>query len=233
MTVRHIQSSYDDDIKSVHDKITIMAKMVSNELEGCINAFAARDQVGSEESAAADELINASERIIDELVIQAIVRHQPMASDMRVFVAALRISKDLERIGDYAKNIANHSSTLDHLNPTGEEQRVIDMGHAVITMLNEVIEAYSKKDTHLAETIRQQDIDIDELYTKIFADLLTINSENGKFAPACTHLSFIARSLERIGDHVTDIAEEVIYLKSGKFPSDDRAKADESAFVRG
>ena len=232
MSARHIQKSFDDDIQTVHDKILFMAKMVSNELEGCINAFEARDEMGSVESAAADELINASERIIDELIIKAIVIHQPMASDIREFVAALRISKDLERIGDYAKNIANHSSTLDQLEPTGEEQRIIDMGHAVNTMLREVIDAYASKDISLAETIRQQDYDIDELYTKIFSDLLTISTYNGEFAPACTHLSFIARSLERIGDHVTDIAEEIIYLATGEFPQDDRQKADDSAYVK-
>ena len=232
MSSRHIQTSFDKDINSIRERIVLMAEMVSNELEETINAFAERDETQAVESAAADDLINASERIIDELVVQAVVRHQPVASDCRELISALRISKDLERIGDYAKNIANHSTTLDQLEPTGEEQRVIDLGHAVNTMLVEAIQAYQERDTKLAQTIRAQDVDIDILYSKIFEDLLTISTYNGEFAPACTHLSFIGRSMERIGDHVTDIAEEVIYLVHGEIPLDDRAKADQSAFVK-
>ena len=232
MSGKHIQKSFDNDIKSVQEKVIMMAKMVSNELESTINAFEARDQLGAEDSAAADELINASERIIDTLIIETVVRHQPMASDCRTFVSALRISKDLERMGDYAKNIAHHSTTLDEMDPVGEEQRIVDLGHAVNTMLREVIDAYEKQDLSMAKTIRQQDVDIDELYTKIFKDLMTIATYNGEFAPACTHLSFIARSLERIGDHVTDIAEEIIYQSTGEFLPDDRQKADDSAYIK-
>ncbi len=233
MTARHIQKSYDDDINSIRNRIVLMAEMVSNELEDTINAFADRDKTQAVESAAADELVNASERLIDQQVIESVVRHQPVASDAREFVAALRISKVLERIGDYAKNIAFHSTTLDDLEPTGEEQLVIDLGHAVNTMLVEVIQAYQERDVHLAQTIRQQDLDIDKLYSKIFQDLLTLATGNGAFAPACTHLSFIGRGFERIGDHVTDIAEEILYLVQGEFPADDREKADDTAFIKG
>ena len=155
-----------------------------------------------------------------------------MAKECRHLIAALRISKDLERIGDYATNIANHSTTLDELELTGEEQRVIDMGNAVKTMLQEVIEAYTDGDTDKAQLIRQQDSAIDELFTKIFTDLMNINKSDACLSSACTHLSFIARSLERIGDHITDIAEEILYTIEGEFPQDERIKADNSAFIR-
>jgi phosphate transport system protein len=148
-------------------------------------------------------------------------------------LSALRISRELERIGDYAKNVAKHSITLDHLKLTGEEQRVLDMGHAVNTMLEEVIEAYNDQDINKAELVRDQDQDIDELFTKIFSDLLKINENNAHLASACSHLLFIARGFERIGDHATDIAEEVIFLVKGEFPEDDRVKADFSASIDG
>ncbi len=231
MNTGHIQKSYDEGIKAIKNRIVLMAEMVSNELEATITAFAERDKTQAVESAAADELVNASERIIDQLVIETVVRHQPVASDLRELVVALRISKELERIGDYAKNIAFHSTTLDDLEVTGEEQRLIDLGHAVNTMLVEVIQAYQDRDTKMAQTIREQDVDIDKLYSKIFADLLTIATYNGEFAPACTHLSFVGRSLERIADHVTDIAEDILYLVQGEYPADDREKADDSAFI--
>ncbi len=232
MSSEHIQKSFDKDLLEVRRKVSIMAEMVNQELKDTIEAFIDRDQVEASESSAADDLINASERILDELIIRSIVLHQPMASDCRQLIAALRISRDLERIGDYATNIANHSSTLDELEVTGEEQRVIDMAHAVQTMLEEVMEAYNDSDIKKAELVRDQDMDIDELFTKIFSDLLTINRNNAEMASACSHLSFVARSLERIGDHVTDIAEEVLYIVNGDFPEDDRIKADKSAFVK-
>jgi len=232
MSSEHIQKSFDNDLADVRRKVTIMAEMVSQELLDSIQAFVDRDQQQAIDSAAADDLINASERLLDDLIIRSIVLHQPMASDCRQLIAALRISKDLERIGDYATNIANHSTTLDQLEVTGEEQRVIDMAHAVQTMLQEVIEAYVDADTKKAKLVRDQDMDIDELFTKIFSDLLIINRNNAEMASACSHLSFIARSLERIGDHVTDIAEEILYIVNGDFPEDERIKADKSAFVK-
>lgn len=228
MSKKHIKSTFDKDLHKVHHEVTLMAEMASQELSDSIKAFAERDQQQATETIAADDLINASERIIDKHIIQTIVLHQPMASDCRDLISALRISRDLERIGDYASNIAGHSRTLDRLDPTGEEQRVIDLGHAVHTMMEEVIEAYIEQNAHKARIVRQQDVDIDELYTKIFSDLLNMNSRDASLSTACTHLAFIARSLERIGDHITDIAEEILYLVEGEFPPDERYKADES-----
>jgi len=232
MANQHIQKSFDQDLKNIQQHIIGMAEMVSQELSDSLQAFEKRDQEDAADTMATDDLINASERIIDNQVVQSVVLHQPMASDCRQLIAALRISKDLERIGDYATNIAKHSISLDKLELTGEEQRVMDMGHAVQTMLQEVIEAYNDKDVKKAELIRQQDEAIDELYTKIFADLLEINSQDASMASACTHLIFVARSLERLGDHITDIAEDVLYIVNGEFAEDNRPKADNSAFIK-
>lgn len=228
MNTNHIETSFTGDLQKVHHEVKMMGEMASQELADSIQAFAERDQQRAIETIAADDLINASERIIDKHIIQTIVQNQPMANDCRHLIAALRISKDLERIGDYATNIASHSRTLDQLGLTGEEQRVIDLGHAVHTMMEEVIEAFTEEDVNKATLVRQQDVDIDELYTKIFSDLLTISSNDAAASSACTHLAFVARSLERIGDHITDIAEEIIYIVDGEFPADDRPKADES-----
>jgi phosphate transport system protein len=228
MNTDHIQSSFDKNLQKIHREVVMMAEMASQELSDSIQAFAERDQEQANEAIAADDLVNASERLIDNHIIQTIVRNQPVASDCRHLIAALRISKDLERIGDYATNIAAHSSTLCQLEPTGEEQRVIDMGHAVHTMMQEVVEAFEDEDVNKAQLVRQQDVDIDELYTKIFSDLLKISSKNAAASSACTHLAFVARSLERIGDHITDIAEEILYIVKGEFPADERLKADES-----
>jgi phosphate transport system protein len=229
MTTDSPNEVFDSALAQVQHKLALMAEMVSQELSDSLEAFIHRDQQEASESIASDSLIDASERIIDNLIIRSITNHQVDENECRNLVAALRISRDLERIGDYAKNIAHHSQTLDELKITGEEQRVIDMGHAVLTMLQEVIEAYATLDPVKAELARGQDVDIDELYTKIFADLLEINHGDASLASACTHLSFVARSLERIGDHITDIAEEVLYIARGEYPAEDREKADNSA----
>jgi len=229
MTAESPNEVFDSALAQVQHKVALMAEMVSQELSDSLEAFIHRDRQEASESIASDSLIDASERIIDNLIINSITNRQVDEDECRNLVAALRISRDLERIGDYAKNIANHSQTLDELKITGEEQRVIDMGHAVLTMLQEVIEAYATLDPVKAELARGQDVDIDELYTKIFADLLAINHGDASLASACTHLSFVARSLERIGDHITDIAEEVLYIARGEYPAEDREKADNSA----
>lgn len=228
MSTDHIVSTFDKDLQKIQNEVVVMAEMACKELADSVQAFAERDEEQATETMAADDLINASERIIDNHIIQSIVVHQPRASDCRNLIAALRISKDLERIGDYATNIAAHSRTLDQLELTGEEHRVIDMGHAVHTMMQEVIEAFNDKDAKKARLVRQQDVDIDELYTKIFSDLLNISSQNSATSSACTHLAFVARSLERVGDHITDIAEEVLYIVEGELPADERMKADDS-----
>lgn len=233
MSPQHILMPFDRDLQSVHEKVIGMAEMVSQELSDCFQAFADRDKLEASDAVAADELVNASERIIDNLVVKTIVLHQPMAKDCRLLIAALRISKDLERIGDYATNIANHSTTLDDLELTGQEERVLDMGAAVQAMMKDVIEAYSNSDVSAAEKVREQDESVDKMYTQIFMDLIATSTAKPELSAACTHLVFIARSLERIGDHITDIAEEILFVVNGVFPDDGRDKADETAFVKG
>lgn len=232
MNTQHTLKPFDKDLQSVHDKVIGMAEMVNQELADCFHAFAHRDKLEASDAVAADDLINASERIIDDLVVKTIVLHQPMATDCRLLVAALRISKDLERIGDYATNIANHSSTLDELTLTGQEQAVVEMGTVVQDMMRTVIDAYGNNDAVTAEKVRQQDESVDEMYTHIFSELISTSTEKPTLSAACTHLVFIARSLERIGDHITDIAEEIIFVETGVFPMDDRLKADISAFIK-
>ncbi|MCK5918580.1 MAG: phosphate signaling complex protein PhoU [Cocleimonas sp.] len=223
--------AFDKDIQLVSKRVIGMANMVSLELSNSFNAFSERNQDKAIDIARADVLIDATERIIDDLIVKTIVSHQPTAAESRLLISALRINKDLERIGDYATNIANHSRTLNQLELTGKEDNVQQMWQAVQTMLADVTQAYDTKDTKAAEVVRQKDSMVDEMYTQIFTDLIALNKENSAQSCACTHLIFIARSLERIGDHIVDIAEEVLYVVNGKFPEEERLKADESAFV--
>ncbi|MEZ5534454.1 MAG: phosphate signaling complex protein PhoU [Thiolinea sp.] len=232
MPVQHTLKPFEKKLHAVQEKVTGMAEMVNKELADSLHALQNRNQDEAVDVAAEDVLIDASERVIDELVIQTIALHQPMATDCRLLVAALRIAKDLERIGDYAANIANHSATLDQLEPTGEERRVHEMGQAVQGMMNDVITAYMKQDEKAATVVRGQDEQVDKQYTQIFANLIAISTRQPDLSAACTHLTFVARSLERIGDHITDIAEEIIFVTTGSMPEQSRIKADGSASVK-
>ena len=232
MSKQHTLKNFDKNLQSVRDKVLGMAEMVRQELADCMQAFADRDQLEAYDAEAADVLINSSERIIDNLVVSTIVLHQPVASDCRELIAALRISRDLERIGDYATNIADHSITLDQLPPTGKEKNLNEMGQAVQAMLDHLINAYILMDGKEAETIRQQDVEVDQYYTEIFSDLVAISGKQPDLSNACTHQVLVGRSLERIGDHITDMAEEILFVVNGEFPEDDRTKADGSAFVK-
>lgn len=232
MALQHTLKPFEQKLQTVREKVTGMAEMTSRELADSLQAFKDRDQNEAADAAAEDVLINASERAIDELVIQTIAMYQPMAADCRLLVAALRIAGNLERIGDYATNIANHSATLDQLELTGKEAPVYAMGQAVQTMLDDVVKAYQQQNAAAATVIRQQDEDVDRQYTQIFADLIKISTQQPQLSAACTHLVIVARSLERVGDHITDIAEETIFVVDGKLPEENRIKADGSALVK-
>lgn len=232
MNSQHTLKPFGRDLQLVQSKIVGMAQMVSQELSDSLQAFSKRDQERAIDAAGANDLINASERIIDDLIVKTIVLHQPMATDCRLLVAALRISKDLERISDYATNIANHSHTLDELDTTGAENLITKIGHAILNMMQDLITAYEQQDADAAEMLRAKDEEIDTLYTHAFADLVAISTQTPALSSACTHLILIARSLERIGDHITDIAEEILFVVNGEFPTDNRRKADKSALVK-
>lgn len=232
MDIKHTLKPFDRDLQTVRENIINMAEMASQELTDSLHAFSERNQDEAADVKREDVLINAAERIIDDLVIQTIVLHQPVASDCRLLITALRIAKDLERIGDYATNIANHSATLDQLEKTGAEKTVLDMGSAVQKMMQDILLAYSNNDAEAAKRVRQDDEAVDKQYTQIFGDLLAMSSTQAQHSAACTHLTIIARSLERIGDHITDIAEDILFMVEGKLPEESRNKADTSASIK-
>ncbi len=165
------------------------------------------------------------------MAIRMIALRQPSASDLRMVVASLRISADLERIGDYAKNAAHHLQTLQTLAPTGLEERVADIGRAVRKLIEDALSAYARKDEALAEAVRHADQSVDEQYTQLFKASLELMADDGGQVSGGTYLLFIARAFERIGDHGTNVAEDVLFLERGHIPEDDRIKADQSASI--
>lgn len=231
MTTAHIVKSFDTDLDTLQNTIVEMAKLAARELAGALTALERRDSAAAAMAAASDAEINDKERAIDHLAISMIARRQPMATDLRAIIASLRIATDLERIGDYAKSIANHSVTLSSLEQVGEEQAILKLGRDMLDMLDDAMTAYLTRDVALAEAVRHRDEANDRAYTGIFQNLLNLNSRESCRTSACVHLILVARALERIGDHITNIVEHALFVIRGDQPADNRPKADRTAFA--
>jgi phosphate transport system protein len=177
-----------------------------------------------------DAVMDARQRDLDDRAITLIAKRQPMAQDLRSVVGAIRMAADLERIGDLAKNISKRVQAVGEGTPAKVMSKSIDaMAQLVIRQVRLVIDAYEQRDGDSLKTLRADDEKIDEQYTAIFRELLTYMMEDPRNITACTHLLFCAKNLERIGDHVTNIAENAYYIATGLQLPLDRPKADETA----
>ena len=231
VSTEHIQKSFDADLGRLDAAINELGEMVRRELDAALAALDHHNASEAAEVADIDTSVNLKERSIDDLAIRIIALRQPMATDLRFIIATLQIARDLERIGDYAENIADHTLTLAQMGETGIEGKVGELGAKVQTMLAAMLETFKSRDIERAMEIRNSDAENDSLYTDIFRELLNMNCQAQGKSSACVHLMFIARSLERIGDHITNIAEDVFYIVTGKVPADKRPKADLTAFL--
>ena len=227
----HTQKSFDADLGKLHSAIVELGDMVSKELDAAMDALSHHDANEAAEVGDVDISVNLKERHIDDLAIRIIALRQPMATDLRFIISSLQIARDLERIGDYAENIADHTLTLAQMGDTGVEAKIVELGAKVKAMLAEILETFTSRDVKRALEIRNRDVENDSLYTDIFRELLNMNCGAKGKSSACVHLLFVARSLERIGDHITNIAEHVVYIVTGKVPADSRPKADLTAFL--
>ncbi|OZA80122.1 MAG: phosphate transport system regulatory protein PhoU, partial [Azorhizobium sp. 39-67-5] len=169
-------------------------------------------------------------REIEEKSILVIAKRQPVASDLRELVAAIRIASDLERIGDLAKNVSKRVLAIEgEYHPQKLVRGVEHMSELVLEQLKMVLDAYAGKDPAKAIDVWRQDSGVDTMYTSLFRELLTYMMEDPRNISVCTHLLFCAKNIERIGDHATNIAETVFYMVEGQIISDERPKADASS----
>nr|BAT30424.1 phosphate transport system regulatory protein PhoU [Aureimonas sp. AU4] len=179
-----------------------------------------------------DVLLDAAQRELDERAIMTIAKRQPMAQDLREIVGAIRISNDLERIGDLGKNIAKRVIAVhEHSQPVQLVRGIEHLSELALGQLKDVLDAYATRDHVRAEAIRSADEEIDAMYTSIFRELLTYMMEDPRNITACTHLLFSAKNIERIGDHATNIAETIYYIKTGNQMEADRPKGDQTTSI--
>ena len=227
MNDQHIASAFDRDLQDIQAQIMKMGGLVEMAILDAADALASRDQEKAEEVRAKDKAVDLLEEQINDDAAQLIALRAPTAIDLRLVLSVLKISANLERIGDYAKNMAKRTSVLAQL-PAIEEAHVSlrRMAREVQLMLKDALDAYIQRDATLAMDVIDRDRDIDQLYNALFREFLTFMLEDPRNISACMHLHFIAKNTERMGDHVTAIAEQVVYLVTGEKPEDDRDKSD-------
>ncbi len=231
MTSEHIVKAFDDQLKRLNNVIAEMGGLAELQLSEAIVAMVRRDTERALRVTGTDVRIDEMEAAVDQQALSILALRQPMARDLREIIGALKTSAMLERIGDYAKNVAKRTVVLAEMPPIASVQTVARLGNLALELLKDVLDAYLSRDSDKAQSLRLRDKEVDALYTSIFRELLTYMMEDPRSITSCTHLLFIAKNFERIGDHTTNIAEVVAFLVEGRAPLDERPKDDASSFT--
>ena len=228
---QHIVSAFDRDLEAIQALIMKMGGMVETAILDSVKSLEARDVELAEATRKADEAIDRLEEQVNEEAARVIALRAPTASDLRTVLTVIKISANLERCGDYAKNIAKRTAVLSDMPQIdGATLSIRRMAREVQLMLNDALDAYIQRDAELAEQIIIRDEDVDQMYNALFREFLTFMMEDPRNITPCMHLHFIAKNVERMGDHVTSIAEQVVYLVTGSMPDDARPKKDRTPF---
>jgi phosphate transport system protein len=227
----HIVRSYDEQLRKLRDMVARMGGLAERQVHDATIAMVRRDAALAAEVVTRDAALDQLEREIEAFCIRILATRQPMASDLRFIVAAMKVSHDLERIGDYARNGAKRSVVLAQQPPLGSLNGFQRMSVLVQENLKLAIDALVNDDAEAAQRVWAADEPIDNVYNGIFREMLTHMMEDPRNITAAIHLLFIAKNLERIGDHATNIAETVHYAVRGDSLPDERPKADASAYA--
>jgi phosphate transport system protein len=222
----HTVKKFDEELTALKTKIAQMGGLAEEQLARAIDALTMHDVEAADEIIATDDKIDALELEIEERAILTIAKRQPMALDLREIMVSIRIASDLERIGDLAKNIAKRTHAIEEEHPRRIMTGLVRMGRLALGQLKDVLDAYAQRDEMKALEVWRSDEEIDALYNSIFRELLTYMMEDPRNIGVCTHLLFGAKNIERIGDHATNIAENIYYLAHGKPLKDERPKKD-------
>jgi phosphate transport system protein len=215
-TTGHTVKAFDDDLSELRAIISEMGGRAEAAIEMAMTALQRRDIDSASKVVNGDKRIDELEAEIDRLVIRLIALRAPMADDLREVLAAMKIGGLVERIGDYAKNIAKRVPVLTETRDIEAISLLPAMGRAVSGMVRDVLDAFAARDATLAADVRQRDREVDDFYNSLFRTLLTHMMENPHTITASTHLLFIGKNLERIGDHATNIAEMVYFAATGE-----------------
>ncbi|MEX0954129.1 MAG: phosphate signaling complex protein PhoU [Rhizobiaceae bacterium] len=226
----HTVTSFDEELEHIDRLIRDMGDLAGTMVQDATRALVTSDNALAQRIISDDSVMDARQRDLDESAITLIAKRQPMAQDLRSVVGAIRMAADLERIGDLAKNIAKRVGAVV---PTPTQKTlslsIESMAEMVLLQVTGVIDAYVARDADSLRDLRARDEKVDIKYTAVFRELLTYMMEDPRNITACTHLLFCAKNLERIGDHVTNIAENAYYTITGEQLPAQRPKQDETA----
>jgi len=227
----HLVKSYDQELKRLRNMMTQMGGIVETQVALAADAIMQRDAASATRAVEEDPKVDALEREVESFVIRLLALRQPVAGDLRHIVAALKITGDLERIGDYAANVAKRSIVLSQFSLPYSLAGLAHMARMVQGQLKSIIDALGENDAEKAVEVWRSDQVVDDIYNAIFRELITYMMEDPRNITPCTHLLFIAKNLERIGDHATNIAENLYYAVTGETLPDSRPKGDTSAYA--
>ena len=225
----HIVSAYDEELKYLSKRIAAMGGHAERMVEQAITALVNADPGLAQKVIKNDHVLDEGQREIDDKAIVIIAKRQPMATDLREIVGAIRISADLERVGDLGKNVAKRVvAVIDGRQPTSLFRGLEALADLALTQLKEVLDVYASRSVEKIGFVRDRDDQIDAMYTSLFRELLTYMMEDPRNITPCTHLLFCAKNIERIGDHATNIAETIYYIVTGDQMPAERPKGDKT-----
>jgi phosphate transport system protein len=225
----HIVSAYDEELKYLSKRIAAMGGHAERMVEQAIAALVNADPGLAQKVIRDDAVLDQGQREIDDKAIIIIAKRQPMATDLREIVGAIRISADLERVGDLGKNVAKRVvAVIEGRQPTSLFRGIAALADLALTQLKEVLDVYASRSVEKIGFVRDRDDQIDAVYTSLFRELLTYMMEDPRNITPCTHLLFCAKNIERIGDHATNIAETIYYIVTGDQLPTERPKGDKT-----
>ena len=214
----HTVTAFDDDLNFLVAKISEMGGNAESMVARSVNSLLTADEGLARSVVADDKVLDALQVEVDDHVVLLIAKRQPMAQDLREAIGALRMATDLERIGDLGKNVARRSFQIeDNLPPKKLQRGLQHLTNVSLEQLKDALDAYAAKDVDKARAVWDRDDEIDSLYTSLFREFLTYMMEDPRNITYCTHLLFCAKNLERIGDHVTNLAETTNYIVNGSY----------------
>ncbi len=223
----HIVKTYEEELDQLSAEVVLMGGLAEAQVADAVESVARRDVALAQSVVQRDNRLDELEKDVERKCIRLIALRQPMADDLRKTVAAMKIATSLERTGDLAKNIAKRAMVIAEAEPMLPLTRSIErMGKLVSSRLRDVLDAYKGGKQDLAQSVWASDTEVDEHYNSLFRELLTYMMGDPRTISACTHLLFMAKNLERIGDHATNVAEHIHYELTGEDYVEDRPKGD-------
>ena len=230
MTKDHIVKTFDEDLSQLDNLLAEMGGLCEAQLSKAMEAMVKRDVDLASAVIEGDKRIDDLEKEVDSLAINLIALRQPMAADLRMIIASLKVANNLERVGDYAKNISKRTIALSKVPVIANTANSIErMSTMVEGMIKNALDALINRDSQRAKDVRISDQEVDQMHSSLFKELLTFMAEDPESISTCTHLLFIAKNLERVGDHMTSVAEQIVFIVEGEILDDERPKKDKTS----